>query len=262
MLRWIFLDIGNVLMNDDPAMALIYRELHRTICAAGYRVTFRDLLAEREALIRERGPGHWTVLACRYLGESGHRHLMEKCAAKIRADYMACHTVLPGIAEGVRALAGSYHIGVVANQLREVSVALDRIDLADVIEVRAISEIIGFRKPDPAIYRWACEKAGCAPREAVMIGDRIDNDIAPARAVGLWTILFRISHEAKGAVPGDEAETLYYQSQLRESICRIAPSGAHEIPDATVHDVPGLMAAIESIRLIAESASVESPTRR
>ena len=34
-------------------------------------------------------------------------------------------------------------------------------------------------------------RAGCAPDEAVMIGDRTDNDIAPANELGMQTILIR-----------------------------------------------------------------------
>ncbi len=262
MLRWIFLDVGNVVINDDPAMALLYRELYRTICAAGYRLSFRELLAEREELIRARGPEHWGVLARKYLGEVGQRKLMDACSEKIRADYMACHSVIPGMVDAVRILAARYRIGVIANQLRECSSALDSIGLGDLISIRAISEIIGIRKPDPEIFLWACGEAGCAPAEAVMVGDRIDNDIAPARAIGLWTILFRMPHEAKGYVPTDEIEGLYFASQLRESIGHIAPSAMEETPDLIVRDVPGFLCAIEEIRVRAESPSEGIRTRR
>lgn len=39
-------------------------------------------------------------------------------------------------------------------------------------------------KPDPKLFTIACAQAGCAPEDAVMIGDRLDNDIAPAKAIG------------------------------------------------------------------------------
>ncbi len=86
MLRWVFLDIGNVLMNDDPAMAFLYRELHQAMCAAGYRLPFSDLLAEREEMIRRHGPEHWQILGRKYLGEDGHWKLMLRCASKIRGE--------------------------------------------------------------------------------------------------------------------------------------------------------------------------------
>ncbi len=262
MLRWVFLDIGNVLMNDDPAMAFLYRELHQAMCAAGYQIPFPGLLAEREEMIRRRGPEHWQVLGRKYLGEDGHWKLMLRCASKIRNDYMATHAVIPGMDEVVRQLAGRYSVGVVANQLREVVGALDRIGLGQLIKVHAVSEIIGIRKPAPDLYLWALDQAGCRPDEAVMVGDRADNDIAPARQVGMWTILFQMPHEAKGHIPTGEMDRLYYESQLRESIGKIVPSGPEQTPDEWARGPSDLLAAIERIRRRSDAPSDRSSVGR
>ena len=255
MIRWILLDIGNVLMNDDPAMALLYYELHRAMCASGYRMPFEDLLGEREELIRSRGPEHWGILGRKYLGDDGHWRLMHRCANRIRSDYMACHALLPGVEEGVRSLAETYKLGIVANQLKEVVGALEEVGLGGYFQVQAISELVGIRKPDPGIYRWALEKAGCIPQEAVMVGDRVDNDIAPARSIGMWTVLFRIPHEAKGYRPRTDHERMYFASQGRASISRINPSIPEETPDETVSDMPGLLSAISRIAEAARAGS-------
>ena len=46
----------------------------------------------------------------------------------------------------------------------------------------------GPEKPDPAIFDLALRHAGCAASEPVMIGDRLDNDIRPARLLGWRTM--------------------------------------------------------------------------
>ena len=38
------------------------------------------------------------------------------------------------------------------------------------------------------IFRIALERADCMPEEAVMVGDRIDNDIIPAKKLGMKTV--------------------------------------------------------------------------
>jgi len=43
-------------------------------------------------------------------------------------------------------------------------------------------------KPDPAIFTYALGRLGCAPSEAVAVGDDPDRDLAPARAAGLRAI--------------------------------------------------------------------------
>ena len=48
----------------------------------------------------------------------------------------------------------------------------------------------GFSKPDPAVFSLLNERLaarGILPEETLMIGDRLDNDIEPARAAG-WQV--------------------------------------------------------------------------
>lgn len=49
----------------------------------------------------------------------------------------------------------------------------------------------GVAKPDKRIFEIALERAACSPSEAVMIGDRVDNDIIPAKEMGMMTIWVR-----------------------------------------------------------------------
>ena len=70
----------------------------------------------------------------------------------------------------------------------------------------------------------AAQVLGMAPADCIVVGDRIDKDIAPARALGMATILFRSGR---------------YRRQQ--------PRTPAEAPDAIVTDVPELEAAIVSL---------------
>nr|MDO8118224.1 TIGR02253 family HAD-type hydrolase [Candidatus Sigynarchaeota archaeon] len=50
-----------------------------------------------------------------------------------------------------------------------------------------ISDEIGIRKPNPKLYAWACEKASSSVARSLYVGDRFDQDIAPAKQAGLLT---------------------------------------------------------------------------
>ena len=43
-------------------------------------------------------------------------------------------------------------------------------------------------KPDIRIFEYALDKANCSPQETCMIGDRLDNDILPAKSLGMKTV--------------------------------------------------------------------------
>ena len=53
----------------------------------------------------------------------------------------------------------------------------------DVIE----SNIVGVRKPDPAIFRLGVAALGLEPSETIMIGDSEEKDILPAASIGCHT---------------------------------------------------------------------------
>jgi HAD superfamily hydrolase (TIGR01549 family) len=266
MIRWIFFDMGNVVMNDDPVMAFIYAELHQAIRERGVSLSYSELLAEREKTIRERGPGHWYFLGERYLGTDGLHRLMHHCANRIRGDYMGYHNVLPGMAAALERLNGDLRLGILANQLKESVEALHACGLRHHFEVLAISELIDLKKPEPAIFDWALAEAGCAPHEALMVGDRIDNDIVPARNAGWWTIWFHAPLEEKGYRPPEGDARLYFESQQRASIGRIGPRGPDEMPDGEATSAAELVSEISRLRELSRhegpAGAAEAAARR
>lgn len=248
MIRWVFFDVGNVIMNDDPVMAFLYAELHRTLAAAGEEMPFAQLLAEREADLAARGPGHWFRLGETHLGTDGLHALMHHCAAQIRSDYMAYHNVLPGMAETVETLSLEFSLGLLANQLRESVGALSALGLRRHFRVMALSELVDHKKPEPGIFAWALREADCAPEEAVMVGDRIDNDIVPARHAGMWTLWFHAPLEQKGYSPPPGPARLYFESQQRASIGNIGPAGPEEAPDGEATGAEELLRELRRLR--------------
>jgi putative hydrolase of the HAD superfamily len=57
------------------------------------------------------------------------------------------------------------------------------------------SAAVGIRKPDPRIYRLACDTLGVAPPEAVFLDD-IGSNLKTARELGMATIRVKDQHEA------------------------------------------------------------------
>ena len=48
---------------------------------------------------------------------------------------------------------------------------------------------VGLRKPDPRIYRLACEELEVEPAEALFVGDGANDELAGAEAVGMRAVL-------------------------------------------------------------------------
>jgi putative hydrolase of the HAD superfamily len=91
-------------------------------------------------------------------------------------------------------------------------------------ENEGISAVYGYRKPDVRLFLRACQDLAVKPAECVMVGDRIDNDIVPAKLLGMRTVLIRTGrHREQQARSWDE------------------------LPDAQVVDAAGILRAIETM---------------
>ncbi len=131
----------------------------------------------------------------------------------------------PGIGSLLeRLVALGLKLGIVANQPASAADRLERAGIDHHFQYLGLSGLIGARKPDPAIFIGATLALGVEPERCIMIGDRIDNDIAPARALGMAAIRFRSGRHA-----------------------RQQPRSPNETPDADVVDVLELERAIETL---------------
>lgn len=63
--------------------------------------------------------------------------------------------------------------------------------LTPFLDAIAASGEPGVSKPDPHIFEAALAMAHCPPPRAVMVDDRLDNDIRPAKSIGTKTVWLR-----------------------------------------------------------------------
>ncbi len=85
-------------------------------------------------------------------------------------------------------LSSRYKIGIIANQSLGTKDRLEQHGVLQYIDLVIASAEEGVAKPDKKIFEIALERGNCKPNNAVMIGDRIDNDIIPAKLLGMHTI--------------------------------------------------------------------------
>lgn len=94
----------------------------------------------------------------------------------------------PGV---VAALHSRFKLGIIANQSLGTQERIDKWGIGQYFDVVMASAEAGCAKPDPNIFISALNKAGCKATDAYMIGDRLDNDIIPAKKLGMKTIWVR-----------------------------------------------------------------------
>lgn len=213
-LEMVFFDIGGV-MYDDTIYA---RAMHTALRALGGRFTDEEFDDAYRAARAAQAGSFRGLLARRFLGPDPDIGALEAEAAK--------HWAYPpeSLHDDVRpclvALAGRYRLGIIANQPSAVKDAIRRDGLDGYFEVWGVSDDVGLEKPDPRLFVHVLQEAGVEPSGSVMVGDRLDYDVRPAKTAGMravWVL--------RGEAPDDP--TLV---QLAEADAAI--SGLDELPAA------------------------------
>ncbi|HEX5370267.1 MAG TPA: HAD family hydrolase [Dehalococcoidia bacterium] len=114
-------------------------------------------------------------------------------AASVYEAYV-CHRnsisiVYPDTAQLLAALPADVSVAIITNgpklSQRE---KLQTASLDTAAHVLAISGELGFAKPDARIFRYALEALGVEPKEALHVGDSLQNDVGGANAAGLTSV--------------------------------------------------------------------------
>lgn len=212
-IRAVIFDVYKTLLAVEPPPAdreARWQRLAREVLGAPPRLGLGEFVAAVERVIaREhaaaRATGipfpevYWPAVAGEVLPELG------ALGEAARADFLfrqqaLMHgvTLMAGAAAVVgRLRAGGVVLGLASNAqpytLRELDEALATAGLGLGVfepDLRFWSFAHGFSKPDPHVFRLLAARLrarGVTPTETLMVGDRVDNDIEPARAQGWQT---------------------------------------------------------------------------
>jgi 8-oxo-dGTP diphosphatase/putative hydrolase of the HAD superfamily len=171
-MKWIFFDLGSTLVDE--------RDVYSSRCEFAIKqlnikpAEFMNKVCEKAKIcptpIREAAKAYEVVLP-------EWDNSLEKL-------YDSARSVLAG-------LHGKYKLGIIANQSLGTQEKIDNWGIGQYFDVVMASAEAGCAKPDMKIFTMALNKAECEPAEAVMVGDRLDNDIIPAKKLGMKTVWVR-----------------------------------------------------------------------
>lgn len=215
------LEVGPPPADADARWAALWRRVPggEPPCArAEFDAACAAVVAREHARARERGIAHPEVWWPAVVGEvvPGWHALSPQQREDLVFEHMQLSRTLrlrPGAAEALRQLDASGRVlGVASNAQaytwRELDEALAGAGLSREVfapELCFWSCWHGFSKPDPHVFRLLTARLtarGIAPAETLMVGDREDNDLAPARAQGWQT--WRLGAAPADGSPGGE----------------------------------------------------------
>jgi HAD superfamily hydrolase (TIGR01509 family) len=228
MIKAILIDVGGVILNEDELYEAYFTFVKKELKRSGIEFTDREFRAAVRQCILNFEPYFTKALVCSFI-EAGE----PKCSDVIKAannyvkDWAAKHAqrLNPGIEYALAALYKDYMIALAGNQPSAVKDLLQEYKLMRYFTITDVSEDIGKSKPDPAFFMHILKKLGISAQEAIMVGDRLDNDIIPAKKLGIKTILVKVGTYAilEPRNPGEIADRVITSlDELPRAVAHIA----------------------------------------
>ena len=206
MIKAVFFDLDNTLCNSDSAWNNAVKDTSQLFCRYMQEISLETFtnawITIHQKLFQQLDAGKCSMTEVR---DSRFPYLFKElnlAPGKITAelnDFLSSHylTYLR-LYEDVTVLEKlhTYHVGIITNgahdehadsQLSKVR----HLGLAQRIQSLTISDEIGVRKPKYEIFKAACDRANVALKEAVIVGDSIQNDIVGANRAGMTSVLLK-----------------------------------------------------------------------
>lgn len=196
-IKWLFFDVGSTIIDESK----VYEGRIRKIAEAA-NVSYGYAYETAKGFYKENKKGDLEILKMWNIEEPEWEHNDEilYCDAK----------------ECLRELSNKYKIGIIANQSFGTENRLEKFGILQYIDLIIASAEEGVAKPDKRIFEIALERANCISEQAVMIGDRIDNDIVPAKEIGMSTIWIKQGFGKYWKITNDSEKADYEIHNLSE----------------------------------------------
>jgi MIP family channel proteins len=178
----VMLDVGGCVYDDDPWALAVLRAARELSGSEVDEAEFWQVYDEQR---QAQGGSLSRTVAARFAPGADPDELSE--LAKKYADYTVS-SLYPDAKPTLAALATRYKLGAVVNPRRAHTEALERDGLMRYFAVVTHPEKVDSKTPDARMWRRALEEVGVSSDRAVHVGNRIDNDVRPAKQAGLHTI--------------------------------------------------------------------------
>ena len=146
----------------------------------------------------------------------------ERIAAAYEHNLSIGHYFLPGAAEALEALHGTYKLYLASNGTARVQAGrLESANISRYFEKIFISQLLGANKPSKAFFdRCFAAIPGFSRDRAMMVGDSLTSDILGGKNAGIATCWVNPSHAAgrEDIRPDYEIESLARLPELLEAL--------------------------------------------
>jgi HAD superfamily hydrolase (TIGR01509 family) len=230
MPRIVLFDIGETLLDSEAQMAALAEVHRRVLTDHGFVLTLDEYEQIDKRMIQTFVPS--AMHAITWYFAKPDVDLFNRITSQLRSFYPEIRKhpmcLYPGVKQILSELSGKFVLALAANAPGSIRDTLRNFGVLDYFTYTDVSGDMNVKKPDPRFFDRILSRAGVKPDEAVIVGDRLDNDIIPSKSTGMKTIWVR-QGRYRGLEPRtpDEIpdETVLSIADVPEALIRLSQKG-------------------------------------
>jgi HAD superfamily hydrolase (TIGR01549 family) len=221
----ILLDAGGVILNEANHELRVKEIMAELICDITPDYHFEQYDRDLQEAVASFCPKAYDFVIWKNCGGNLNRyyHLRKEFRRRYRANAPAL-VLMDGADKVIQVLAKKYKLLLAGQYGEEIMHLFEGYSLVDCFYNALTQDDFDITKPDPRYLERIIQKGNADPHQCVMVGDRIDKDVIPAKMLGMKTVLARNG---------------LHKNQV--------PRIPDEMPDVEIRDIRELPEAIEKI---------------
>jgi HAD superfamily hydrolase (TIGR01549 family) len=193
MLKNIFLDAGGVILDENNFENNMAKKITEIIQKYNYEYSLENYWKDVEEAVYRFVPKTYDYILYKNI-----KHIDEFKRAKLQKNNEEIKNLnndlelMDGINDFLINYSKYYKIGILGQYGNIIKKQLEKENLLQYFTFSEIQDDYKITKPDPRYFDAILRKCNCNADESIMVGDRIDKDIIPAKLIGMKTIRIKV----------------------------------------------------------------------
>jgi FMN phosphatase YigB (HAD superfamily) len=189
VLKAVILDIGGPI-NDETEQERLFDDAALDAIRRFGDVSAEDYVAICQRVVQSFAPRAYRAILWELAERDTER--FEALCHSVRGSGFERFRLRPEVPEVLRRLTQSYKLGIAANSGETMIAQFEQAGIREFFTSCTTAGQIGLYKPNLRYFEHVLAELGVAEQEAVMVGDRVDCDVVPAKMLGMKAVRLRV----------------------------------------------------------------------
>lgn len=192
LIKWIFFDIGGVLLDDSIPEKRRLDILFEIAKKYNPDTNYHDMNNTRIKMSSKKGNLSINILKYLIPDSLNFKKAKEEYnSRKSKIRYYEDSKIRPETKDVLFKLAQRYQLGLIANQSVLAKEKLEKAGVYGLLHHQTVSDEHSLAKPDPKYFQAVFRETGAIPSKSALVDDNIERGLIQAKKLGMITVCYK-----------------------------------------------------------------------